>query len=263
MIIDFHTHIFPDKLAGKVIPMLAERSGITPNSDGTFSDTCAKLAEWGFDGAVFLNIATAPRQQNTINNTAAEINNNKNYFAFGSVHPDAEDAVQELRRIKSMGIKGVKMHPEYQEFYLDEKRMLPIYEAAQDLGLIMIFHAGCDRGYPDICHAAPDKFLYIMKNFPRLKLVAAHFGGWSACDMSDYFLIGKDIYLDTSMTVGYMDRERMKKMLLRHDPDKILLASDCPWGNPAEALDHIYRMDLPDDLTEKIIGKNALTLLCG
>ena len=80
MIIDFHTHIFPDKLAGKVIPMLAERSGITPNSDGTFSDTCAKLAEWGFDGAVFLNIATAPRQQNTINNTAAEINNNKNYF---------------------------------------------------------------------------------------------------------------------------------------------------------------------------------------
>ena len=95
------------------IPQLAKNSGIQPYSDGTLSDTQKKLKEWGFDGAVFLNIATAARQQITINNTAAQINNNKNYFAFGSVHPDAPDAVEELKRIKSLGIKGVKMHPEY------------------------------------------------------------------------------------------------------------------------------------------------------
>ncbi len=141
MIIDFHVHTFPDKLAPRVIPKLSEAAGIEPQTDGTINDTLEKMKEWGVDRAVILNIATAPTQQNTINSVAAE-NNHLPLYTFGSVHPDGEDKISELKRIKELGLYGIKMHPEYQQFYVDDEKALPIYEECSALGLPIVFHAG-------------------------------------------------------------------------------------------------------------------------
>ncbi|MBQ6809344.1 MAG: amidohydrolase family protein [Clostridia bacterium] len=260
MIIDFHVHTFPDKLAPKVIPKLAEMAGIEPQTDATVSDTLAKMKEWGVDRAVLLNIATAPTQQTTINNVSSE-NNRLPFYTFGSVHPDAEDKIDELKRIKKLGIYGIKLHPEYQNFFIDDEKALPIYEECQALGLPITFHAGCDLGFEPPVHATPDRMRKIIDMFPNLTVIAAHFGGYRCWDMVDHFLVGKNIYFDTSFTANEIDPMRMKEMILRHGTDKVLFASDCPWKKMSDSIDHIEKMGLTAADSERIFYKNALEIL--
>lgn len=260
MIIDFHVHTFPDKLAPKVIPKLAAAAGIEPQTDATVGDTLCKMKEWGVDRAVILNIATAPSQQNTINNVAAE-NNKLPLYTFGSVHPDAEDKISELKRIKELGLYGIKLHPEYQQFFVDDEKALPIYEECQALGLPITFHAGCDLGFGPPVHATPDRIRKVIDMFPKLTVIAAHFGGYKCWDMVDYFLAGKNIYLDTSFTANEIDPMRMKEMILKHGTDKVLFASDCPWKKMSDSIVQIEKMNLPAADEERIFSGNALELL--
>ena len=139
---DFHTHAFTDALAERAVSGLSETSGITPATDGTVAGLRGKMAENGIDRATLLPVATKPSQQTTINNWAAEIMGD-GLYCCGTVHPDAEDAVQEAERIKSLGLCGVKFHSEYQKFAPDEERMFPVYEKIAELDLIAVFHGGC------------------------------------------------------------------------------------------------------------------------
>jgi len=259
MVFDFHLHVFPDALAPKVIPMLAKRSNLFPVTDGTVSDTVAKMKEWGIDGGLFLNIATVPRQQTTINNTAAQLNGKDGFYAFGSVHPYAENVEDELRRIKALGLCGIKLHPEYQEFFADDKNVFHVYELCSSLGLAVVFHAGADIGCPPPVHASADRLSAVADNFPELRIVAAHFGGFMHWDTVDYYLIGKkNVWFDTSMTAGWLSPERMKAMALRHGTDRILFGSDCPWCSGKTSLRQILDMGLSVEDTERILYKNAM-----
>ena len=136
MLIDFHTHAFPEKIAQKAIEKLSFASGgLTPHTNGTFFDLKRLLATSKIDKAVVLSIATNAAQQKNVNNFAASINDGENIFAFGSVFPDAPDALYELERIKSLGLKGVKLHPDYQGFSADDQKMKPIYKKSVNWGL--------------------------------------------------------------------------------------------------------------------------------
>ncbi len=261
MVIDFHMHTFPDAIAGRVIKALAEASSLKPYTNGTVSDTERKMKQWGIDRGVLLNIATTPSQEKTINTVAAENNKRENFNAFGSVYPFADDAENELPRIKDLGLPGIKMHPEYQNFFIDDPRVFGIYETCSALGLAIAFHTGADKGYGPPVHATPDRVLNVIRNFPKLKVIAAHFGGLMFWDAVDYFLLGKNVYLDTAFTCGYLDTGRMRDMILRHGTDKVLFASDCPWENPADTLSKILSMHLPSADEERIFSGNALNLL--
>lgn len=123
MLIDFHTHAFPDAISGNAINKLSFVSGgLEPQSEGTVSSLKTEMEKEGVDISVVLSIATNPKQQTNVNNFANEINDEKSIFAFGSVHPEAENVFDELERIKSMWLKGVKFHPEYQKFYVDDEK---------------------------------------------------------------------------------------------------------------------------------------------
>lgn len=263
MIIDFHVHTFPDAIAPRVIKALSEAADLEPQTNGTVSDTLEKMTQWGIDKAVLLNIATTPHQQTTINNVAAENNKHDRLRAFGSVHPFAQDSEDELRRIKDLGLKGIKLHPEYQDFFIDDERLFSIYETCSSLGLAITFHTGADKGYGPPVHATPDRILRVVQNFPKLKIIAAHFGGFMFWDAVDYFLVGKNLYLDTAFTHGYLAPERMRDMVLRHGTDKVLFASDCPWENGADSLKTIESLNLPAADKERILGLNALEILEG
>lgn len=212
------------------------------------------------DRAVLLNIATGPSQQRTINNTAAE-NNKLPFYVFGSVHPDAEDKISELKRIKELGLYGIKLHPEYQNFFIDDKKLYSIYEECESLKLPIIFHAGCDLGFSPPVHATPDRIRKVIDLFPKLTVIAAHFGGYKCWDMVEYFLSGQNVYFDTAFTAGEISPERMKDISLKHGIDKILFASDCPWKKMSDSIKQIEQMRLSTADTEKIFEKNALRLL--
>lgn len=260
MIIDAHVHTFPDSVAGKALHRLAGISGLTPVTNGTVTDTVGYMKRLNIDKFINLNIATSPHQQQTINTVAAEHNRcNTDMISLGSVHPENPDAVEELSRIKAQNIKGIKLHPDYQEFFIDEKRLYPIYEACAELGLPIVFHAGWDCYSPDLIHAVPAASAKVAADFPKLRMVLAHLGGihlWN--DVADLLAGLENVYFDTAMAATYLrEPEIAMRILTKHPAENVFLGSDCPWEAPDRSIAFVESLPLSDDRKEKILGQNA------
>jgi predicted TIM-barrel fold metal-dependent hydrolase len=166
MVVDFHVHCFPDDLAPRAVKLLSERADLSPRLNGTVEDIRNSMKRANVDYSVLLNIATKPSQTEKMNTWAAEVNKD-GIIAFGSVHPDYEEYEKELVRIKSLGLKGIKFHPDYQFFYVDEERVFPIYELAVKLGLVIVFHAGVDVGLPPPYHCNPQRLKRVIEAFRK------------------------------------------------------------------------------------------------
>ena len=214
MIIDFHVHAFPDRIAAHAIAALAQNSGYEPQSDGTFSDTCAKMDAAGIDKFVLLNVAQTPAQQKNANSFVIEHNGGK-VISFASLHPLAEDVVYELDRAKEAGLKGVKLHPEYQGFDMDDKAVYPFYEACVKRDMILLFHAGFDTAYPDSCRGYPDRSSKVVKDFQGAKIVLAHLGNCLDNQETLEKLCGLDCWLDLSICYKTMSTQKIKAVILR------------------------------------------------
>lgn len=261
MLIDFHTHAFPEKIAGRAMANLSHASGgLEPQTDGTLSGLKAEMQKDGVDISVVLGIATNPAQQTNVNNYAAEMNKDSSIVAFGSVHPDAPDALEELERIKELGLKGIKLHPEYQEFFVDDERMKPIYKKISELGLITLFHAGQDYGYNEPFRCMPDAMERALKWFDA-PVIAAHWGGVGCGKEVVKHLCGKDIWFDLSFGYGRMPKSFAQEIADKHTPDRLLFGSDMPWHRPAWEKRLIETLDLSTEDKEKIYYKNAMKLL--
>ncbi len=263
MKIDFHVHAFNEKVAEKAIAKLEAVSGFTPYTRGLISQTMDCMDRWNIDKFVLLPIATKPTQQKVINDWSFEQNKNDRIIAFGSVHPDAEDAFEELERIKAMGLKGVKFHPDYQGFEIDEERVYPLYRKCAELGLIVVFHAGWDCISPDYIHVMPEMSARAHKAVPEMKMVLAHLGGNLRWESVYEHLAGLDgeLYFDTSMLAGHISPELMLKIIKKHGADRILFASDCPWGSSESNAQLVESLSLTDEEKEMIFHKNAERLL--
>ena len=260
---DFHTHAFVDSLAERALSGLSETSGIAPSTDGTLSGLKRLMADNGIEGAMVLPIATKPSQQTNINNWAAEINCG-GIYCCGTVHPDAEDAVEEVERISSLGLYGLKFHSEYQFFRPDEERMYPIYRKAAELGLMVVFHGGWDpycKGEEIL--ATPRSFANLAEKFPELTVVAAHMGGMKLFDEVEDCLAGKfgNVYFDTGVVSEHISDEQMYRIIAAHGADKVLFGSDVPWDEPYKEIAMIDRLPLTDAEKELIFFKNAEELL--
>ncbi len=261
MLIDFHTHAFPDKIASAAMDKLSHASGgLKPRTNGTLSSLKEEMAKDGVDISVVQSIATNPHQQASVNNYAFEMNKDSSIVAFGSVHPDAPDALYELERIKDMGLRGVKFHPEYQEFYADDIKMKPIYRKISDLGLITLFHAGHDYGFKPPFRGMPDNILGALKWFDS-PVVAAHWGGVGCAPEVVEKLCGLDIWFDLSFGYGTMPKSFAQEIVDKHTPDRLLFGSDMPWHRPSWELRLINSLDISEDDKEKIYHKNAEKLL--
>lgn len=261
MLIDFHTHAFPEKIAARAIASLAHASGgLCPQTDGTIPSLKAEMAKDGVDIAVVQSIATNPHQMPKVNNFAIEINQDPAIVAFGSVHPEAPDALEELERIKAAGLKGVKFHPEYQHFYADDEKMKPIYRKISDLGLITLFHAGDDYGFPPPYHGMPDHIRQALRWFDS-PVVSAHWGGLGRGPEVLDKLCGENLYFDLSFGYSAIARDIAQAIIDKHGADKLLFGSDMPWHRPEWEFRLLHSLEIsPEDL-EKICWLNAKKLL--
>ncbi|MGM9588820.1 MAG: amidohydrolase family protein [Faecousia sp.] len=261
MLIDFHTHAFPEKIAVRAVEGLSHGAGgLMPQTDGTVASLLAEMDRDGVDISVVQSIATNPRQQTNVNNFAIEINKNPRIVAFGSIHPDAPDALEELERIAAAGLKGVKFHPEYQQFYADEERMKPIYRKISELGLITLYHAGQDIGFAPPYHCLPDHLLGALK-WLDTPVVAAHWGGFGCALEVVQKLCGENLWFDLSMGYGLIPTPLAQAIIDRHGPDKLLFGSDMPWHRPEWELRLINALDISEEDREKILFRNAQGLL--
>lgn len=256
MIIDFHTHIYPEKIAAKGVEYIGNFYEFTlDTARGTKAhlDDCCKAA--GVDAAVLLSVSVSPEQVSSINNFLSSCLDER-HFGFGAIHPDMADPFSELDRFTQLGITGIKIHPDMQKFNADDPKMLPIYEYIEGKMPIMI-HAG-DHRYD---HSSPKRIARVLEMFPNLTVIAAHLGGWSRWEDAEKYLCGKDVYFDTSSSTAFADKELLRRIILKHNPDKILFGTDYPITPQSEELERLYSLDLPEGLLEKILYKNAAELL--
>ena len=260
MIIDFHTHAFPEKIAEMAMEKLSFASGgLMPQTDGTVKDLLQVMKRDGVAKSVLLGIATNEKQQTAVNDFVKS-QEREEIIPFGSVYPWAEDALEELERIKCMGMKGVKFHPEYQHFFVDDEKMKPIYKKASQLGLIILFHAGEDMGYPPPYHATPERLRKVAK-WIDTPMVCAHWGSANMGEDVLKYLCDIPVYFDTAFGYAAMPKDRAQRILDKKGAEWILFGSDCPWHAPNWDIGMIETLDLSENDKEKIYYKNAEKLL--
>jgi predicted TIM-barrel fold metal-dependent hydrolase len=262
MIIDFHTHIFPDKIAEKTMQSLL--AGInymyTAVHDGTTAGLLKNMDDWGIDKSVVLPIVTRQTQTKNVNEWAAEISSDR-LVSFGSIYPHTDDYKRDIDFVSGLGLRGLKFHAEYQNFNADDELMLKIYDYALSKGLIILHHGGLDEAFPGSSRSAPEMFARVAKEMKGGVIIAAHLGGYKLWDDVEEYLAGSDIYFDTSMGFDYYTQDQFLRIVKKHGTDKILFASDSPWSNAKTEAEHIMGLPLTDDEKSAILSGNALRIL--
>ena len=267
MIIDFHTHIFPDKIAARAIGVLEgnlERIQGSPQHaviPATLDGLRESMRSNHIDMSVVMPIATSVTQSTSINSFAASINGKNGIISFGSLHPMQEDWEETLYDIKEKGLPGIKLHPEYQKFYIDSPESVRVLKKCEELGLLVTLHAGIDIGTPPPVHCMPDRLRRVLDIVSGENIIAAHLGGWKAWDDVEKYLVGTPIYFDTAFTLAYIRREQLLRIIENHGCDKILFATDSPWEVQGETVRYLSGLGIGEEDLNKIFSGNAKKLL--
>ena len=266
MIIDFHTHVFPDKFAHHAMKVLQDNID-EPNmycrADATAASLIETMDACGVDKSVVCHVATREKQHEDLLNFAKEINGGR-LMSFGSVMPDSESALEYIWKISDEGLLGVKFHPALQRFRPDDEKYFPLYDLLRALNLVAVFHMGWDPSYPDELMAPPASMLPVARNFPGLRIVAAHMGGMKHAQETLDQVAGckEEIYFDTAYSAeGAIDQKLFAAIVSKHGPDRILLGSDFPWHLPSQEIARVCALDLPESDKDLILGGNAARLL--
>ncbi len=261
MLIDFHTHVYPDTLAEKAITRLCSKGGKFALTNGTKADIKEKMKARSITHFVVQHIATKPLSAHKVNDFAFAIQDEM-LISFASVYPNDDNCLEEIERIKAMGFKGVKLHPYFQDFELLSDKAMDVFNKLCELDIAVLIHTGREPFFPERILSRPSEIAFIKKSFPSLKIIAAHLGGMYMYEESLKHIVGSDIYIDTSMSyVRCTDKNIYEKIIKGHNPDRILFASDCPWSDPAHELSNLKSLGLSSDIMEKITYKNAAKLL--
>lgn len=256
-IIDAHVHIFPEKIAEKAVESIGRYYGIPMTGQGTveYLLDCGNKA--GIYKYVVHSTATRVEQVEAINNFIAEaVANNSSLIGFGTLHPGLTDVDSEVNRVISMGLKGIKLHPDFQDFNIDDSEMLPVYRAIEGK-LPVLIHMGDETK----TSSRPERLLKIIKMFPKLTVIAAHLGGYQMWGESMQYLLGENIYFDTSSTLFILEKEKVIEIIRRHGVKKILFGTDYPMWTHEEELQRFYNLGLTESEQELILSRNACNLL--
>ena len=280
MIIDIHTHTFPDKIAAATLDKLKHLSHTIPFTDGTAAGLAASMARAGVDRSVVMPVATSPRQVPHVNDASARMNElgaQTGVLSFGCMHPDFDGWKEELARVRDLGLKGIKLHPQYQDTDFDDPRYLRILDRCGELGLVVLTHAGLDIGMPGKDNCAPEMVARALEQVGPVKLVLAHMGGWRQWDRVEALLPGTGVYLGTSFSLGeitplddghyrpgdlpLLDEAAFLRMVRRFGPDRILFGTDSPWDDQGAALARLRALPLEKSELDALLGGNARKLL--
>jgi predicted TIM-barrel fold metal-dependent hydrolase len=257
MVIDFHAHIYPEKIAAKVLANVWEFYRIPMQLDGTAGTLLESGRRGGIDRFVVFSPAAIPDQVQSINDFIAGLcREHPQLIGFGTLHPDLQNPSGEIERILGLGLKGIKLHPDMQHFNIDDPRMLTVY-AALEGRLPVMFHTG-DYRYS---FSHPARLARVLDAFPELTAVAAHFGGWSLFDVALDHLLDRRCYFDVSSSLPFLGRRRSRELIRIYGAERFLFGSDYPMWDPAACLEEFLSLNLSEAETDLILRQNARSIL--
>jgi len=256
-IIDIHTHIFPDKVAEKAVLNIGSYYNMEMSGKGTLDDLLEKGRQNGIERFVVHSSATHAEQVRAINDYVAKtVREHNNSIGFGTLHPGMKNPEDEVGRIISLGLRGVKLHPEFQNFNIDDQSMMPVYASIQGK-LPLLIHMGDENR----TSSSPERLSKVLRLFPSLTVIAAHFGGYRMWNDSRKYLEGKNIYMDTSSSLAFLKPEEAVNMIRGHGTDKFLFGTDYPMWDCGEELNRFFNLDLTEQERSAILYTNAARLL--
>ncbi|MDO4617217.1 MAG: TatD family hydrolase [Lachnospiraceae bacterium] len=269
MIIDLHTHIFPDKIASATIRELESHlpDGQKAHSDGTLAGLLSTARAGEVAYSVLLPVVTAPKQFDSINRFAEKAAETKGILAFGGIHPDNDRIEERLQSLKDRGFPGIKLHPDYQHCYINDPRYVRIIRTCVELDLMVSIHAGVDIGYPDPVHCPPELTaemldqVYENREPEKANIILAHLGGHDMYRDVERYLAGRNLYLDTAYSVDQLPVEDLMRLIRKHGTDKIVFGTDSPWTLQKQQADYIRSLPLTEEEKEQIFWKNAASFL--
>lgn len=257
-IFDFHAHIYPKKIAHKAVQSVGRFYGIEMDCDGTARTLIEKGGKAGVSRFLVQSVATSPAQVCSINDfIAGECALHPELAGFGTLHPDMERPLEEIVRIQELGLKGVKFHPDTQKFNMDDKKLSPIYDALSQSGLPILMHCGDYR----FTYSHPRRLARVLDNFPRLTVVAAHFGGWSLWDLALEFLKDKNCFVDCSSSIMFLGETRSRELIKAYGAGRVLYGTDFPMWDEAEEIKRVESLGLSQEELELIFSANAKRVL--
>lgn len=254
-IMDCHAHIYPAKIARKAADAIGTFYETKSAGDGT-AEGLVRIGETaGITHYLIHSVATTPAQVEHINDfLSSQRDVHENFVAFGSLHPYMDNVEKEIDRMIELGLRGIKMHPDFQHFYLDEPKAFELYKAVNGR-LPILFHIGDER--PEYTYSSPERLAKVLDAFPELKIIAAHFGGYSVWDEAQKYLYGRDIIFDTSSTMFRKSAAECKDLIHEHGADKFFFGTDYPLWNPKHELELFNTIELTQEERDLILFENA------
>ena len=257
-IIDFHGHIYPERIAAKAVENVGEFYKLNMQGDGTAWHLIENGRKVNIKKFVVHSPALHPKNVPAINDfIALECSVHPELIGFGTLHAAMEAPMAEIQRIKDLDLKGIKLHPDSQQFDLDDSRLMPVYKRLSELGLPVLFHTG-DYRY-DYSH--PRRLVKVMECCPGLVCIAAHFGGWSIFDLAMEYLLDQSCYLDISSSMSFLGKRRSRELIEAYGTERMLFGSDYPMWMPEAELDKFMRLGFSDEDNRRILYSNAAGIL--
>ena len=261
-IVDIHSHTFPDSIAAKAIAKLEKTSGTNAIGSGMQKDLLLSMEESGVDISVVAPVATSPNSHsiNLKSIASRELFPESLYF-LGALHPDTPNAAEEITFMKENGFCGIKLHPDYQDFFIDDEKMFPIYEELERQELFVLMHCGEDVSFINSGKGNASRTAKVLRKFPGLKFIAAHLGGYLRWEETLEHLVGfTNVWLDTAYCAFKPAAETILQIINEFGTDKILFGSDWPWMEQKKGIDYIKSLSVSEEQKAKILGGNALKL---
>lgn len=257
-IIDAHAHIFPQKIAAKASASIGAFYGLSMRYSGLLDELMSLGGQCGITGYLVSSTATAPHQVPSINNFIRDCcAAHPQLIGFGSMHPDYPDPDGELDRMVELGLRGVKLHPDFQKFAIDDRRVYPLYERIRAHGLPILMHMGDDR----YDYSGPAQLARMLDAVPGLVVIAAHFGGYTKWDDVPRWLAGRpEVYYDTSSTLAFIPAEQAREMIGLLGEDRFFFGTDYPMWDPRSELERFFSLGLTDAQNRKILFDNFARL---
>jgi len=257
-IIDAHCHIYPDKIAEKASASTSEFYHMPSLFDGKISTLLERGGAAGIEHFIVQSVATTHKQVSSINHFIAEsvAHSNGRFTGLGTLHPDSENLAEEVDEILSLGLKGVKLHPDIQKFQIDDARMDKIYELCEGR-LPILMHTGDYR----FDFSNPNRMMPVLEKYPELTVIGAHFGGWSVWDEATETLSKyKNFLVDCSSSFYAMTPEKAKELIMAYGTDRVLFGTDYPMWDIETELERYMRIDLTEEQREDIFYNNTAKL---
>lgn len=253
-IIDVHNHIYPEKIAKKASESIGSfYGGEAMFHEGTGNELAASIKRAGIEKAIICSAATVPSQVEAIDDfIASECQKHPEFIGFGTMHIDYEEIDKEIKRIKTLGLRGVKLHPDFQKFFIDDFRALPMYRSIKENDLILLCHMG-DNKRP---YSQPHRMAAVLDKVPGLKVIAAHFGGYRVWEEALYAYKPGSCYFDISSSLRFIDKEMVYKFFDKYGIDSFFWGTDFPMWDHEKELEFFLSLGLSHEQNQKILYDN-------